>query len=427
MLVEVLRLSAVVAVAIVVGNLMAKIKLPAILGWLIAGIVFGPYLAQIVTLEITEELWFQIVAKVFECFAGVMIGREIVFKKIARSGKQIIGITLIQSIGTFLFVSLVFAVTFLIAKIPVYLAFVFGGIALATAPAPVLSIVNEYKTNGPVTRTLIPLAAIDDVIGVVIFFTTISVIGSVKGGASASVLATAGMILFPFAIGIAIGAAAGAILRKVKNRVVCFVLLLVGLLCSLGAGLCVDFFVFGSFRLNYLLIGMAYSATVANFVEEEKLNDMMRLYGPILNLSLVVVIVNLGMPLDYRLIAGAGVFTLIYILSRAIGKIGGAYAGGKLTKAEPSVTKYLGFTLLPHSGVSLVFTGIAVNTFSTIDAELAGIISGTIVAAAIINEIIAVIVAKAAFKKSGEIQCRPVAENLQDSAVTEEESAPNNE
>lgn len=427
MLVEVLRLSAVVAVAIVVGNLMAKIKLPAILGWLIAGIVFGPYLAQIVTLEITEALWFQIVAKVFECFAGVMIGREIVFKKIARSGKQIIGITLIQSIGTFLFVSLAFAVTFLIAKIPVYPAFVFGGIALATAPAPVLSIVNEYKTNGPVTRTLIPLAAIDDVIGVVIFFTTISVIGSVKGGASASVLATVGMIVFPFAIGIAIGAAAGAILRKVKNRIVCFVLLLVGLLCSLGAGLCVDFFVFGSFRLNYLLIGMAYSATVANFVEEEKLNGMMRLYEPILNLSLVVVIVNLGMPLDYRLIAGAGVFTLIYILSRAIGKIGGAYAGGKLTKAEPSVTKYLGFTLLPHSGVSLVFTGIAVNTFLAIDAELAGIISGTIVAAAIINEIIAVIVAKAAFKKSGEIQCRSVAENLQDSAVTEEESAPNNE
>lgn len=252
MLIEVLRFFAVVAVAIVVGNLVAKIKLPAILGWLIAGIVFGPYLAQIVTLEITEALWFQIVAKVFECFAGVMIGHEIVFKKIARSGKQIIGITLIQSIGTFLFVSLAFAVTFLIAKIPVYPAFVFGGIALATAPAPVLSIVNEYKTNGPVTRTLIPLAAIDDVIGVVIFFTTISVIGSVKGGASASVLATAGMIVFPFAIGIAIGAAAGAILRKVKNRVVCFVLLLVGLLCSLGAGLCVDFLVFGSFRLNYL-------------------------------------------------------------------------------------------------------------------------------------------------------------------------------
>ena len=115
-------------------------------------------------------------------------------------------------------------------------------------------------------------------------------------------------------------------------------------------------------------------------------------------------IVNLGMPLDYRLIAGAGLFTVVYILSRAVGKIGGAYIGGKLTKAEPSVTKYLGFTLLPHSGVSLVFTGIATTTLSSIDPSLASIVSGTIVAAAIINEIIAVIIAKYAFKKAGEIE-----------------------
>ena len=126
-------------------------------------------------------------------------------------------------------------------------------------------------------------------------------------------------------------------------------------------------------------------------------------YNPILNLSLVIVIVNLGMPLDYRLIAGAGLYTVIYILSRALGKIGGAYIGGKLTKADPKVTKYLGFTLLPHSGVSLIFTGIAVNTMATIDASLAAIISGTIVSAAIINEIIAVLLAKTAFKWAGDI------------------------
>lgn len=76
----------------------------------------------------------------------------------------------------------------------------------------------------------------------------------------------------------------------------------------------------------------------------------------------------------------------------------------KITKAEPTVTKYLGWTLLPHSGVSLVFTGIAVNTFLSIDGELAAILSGTIVAAAIINEVIAVMLAKVAFKKAGEIQ-----------------------
>ncbi|MGN0818585.1 MAG: potassium transporter, partial [Candidatus Coproplasma sp.] len=133
------------------------------------------------------------------------------------------------------------------------------------------------------------------------------------------------------------------------------------------------------------------------------LEGALKLYNPLLNLSLVIVIVNLGMPLDYRLIAGAGVFTAVYIISRAVGKIGGAYLGGKLTKAQPAVTKYLGFTLLPHSGVSLVFTGIAATTLSAFDPSLADIVSGTIVAAAIINEIIAVVVAKFAFKWAGEI------------------------
>lgn len=403
MLIEILRVFAILCVAMIVGKLVSKMKLPAILGWLMTGILFGPYLAQIVTLEMTESLWYKIFIKVFECFAGVMIGREIILKKIARSGKQIIGITFVQSIGTFLFVSLAFAITFFIAEIPVYLALVFGGIALATAPAPALSIVNEYKTRGPVTSTLIPLAAIDDVIGVVIFFTTISVIGAVKGGANASVWTTVGMVFLPFVIGIALGAAIGLMIRKIKNNIACFVLLLSGLLLSVAAGLCIDLFVFGSFGLNYLLIGMAYSAVIANLVSEEKLDHMMCLYAPVLNISLVVVIVNLGMPLDYRLIAGAGLFTVIYIVSRAIGKIGGAYLGGRITKAEPAVRKYLGLTLLPHSGVSLVFTGIAANTFSTIDPSLSAVLSGTIVAAAIINEIIAVILAKVAFKKSGEI------------------------
>ena len=148
---------------------------------------------------------------------------------------------------------------------------------------------------------------------------------------------------------------------------------------------------------------MAFSATVANILPDEKCKDILTLFHPLLTLSLAVVIVNLGIPLDYRLIAGAGLYTFIYIASRAAGKIGGAFVGGKITKADPKVTKYLGFTLLPHSGVSLVFTGIAVSTLNGIDASLASIVSGTIVAAAIIHEIIAVIVAKVAFRKAGEI------------------------
>lgn len=403
MMIQMLHIFAILCVAAIVGKLISKFKLPAILGWLITGIVFGPYLAEIVSLDIINTLWYKIFIKFFECFAGVMIGREIIFRKIASSGKQIIGITFVQSIGTFLFVSIIFSIIFFVTDVPIYLSFIFGGIALATAPAPALSIVNEYHTNGPVTRTLIPLAAIDDVIGVIVFFTVISIISGANSNAQTSVAAIVGIVCLPFVIGIFTGLCASFIMGKVRNKYFHFALLILFLCVSTMGGLLIDFFMYHSFRLNYLLIGMSFSATIVNIIPETRLEDTFKLYNPLLNLSLIIVIVNLGMPLDYRLIAGAGLFTVIYILSRAIGKIGGAYLGGKITKAEPTVTKYLGFTLLPHSGVSLVFTGIAVSTLTNIDASLASIVSGTIVAAAIINEIIAVIVAKFAFKWAGEI------------------------
>ena len=406
MIVSVLRVFAIVCVAFAVGRLVARVRLPAILGWLITGVVFGPYLAGVVSAEIVDAMWYKIAIKVFECFAGVMIGREILFKKLAKTGKQILGITFVQSIGTFLLVSLVFGVLLLCMGIPVYLAFLFGGIALATAPAPALSIVNEYHTRGPVTQTLIPLAAIDDIIGVVVFFTVISVVSAVKGAESVSVLVIVASVCMPFVIGIGVGLLAAVFIRKSRSKRGGFVLLLLFLGLSAAIGIGVDVFVFRAFRLNYILIGMAFSATLVNRIPEEKTAEILEPYAPVLNVSLVLVIVNLGMPLDYRLIAGAGLFTAVYILSRALGKIGGAYLGGKWTKAPDTVTRYLGFTLLPHSGVSLVFTGIAATTLSSIDPSLAAIVQGTIVAAAIINEVIAVVIAKYAFQWAGEIQTR---------------------
>lgn len=177
----------------------------------------------------SKAAWYKILIKFFECFAGVMIGREIIFKKIASSGKQIIGITFMQSIGTFLFVSLIFTIVFLITGTPIYLSFVFGGIALATAPAPALSIVNEYHTSGPVTKTLIPLAAIDDIIGVIVFFTVISIISGTNGSNSSSPFAVVGMVVFPFVIGILTGLLASFVIKKINTsrlKLACFVLFL---------------------------------------------------------------------------------------------------------------------------------------------------------------------------------------------------------
>lgn len=125
-------------------------------------------------------------------------------------------------------------------------------------------------------------------------------------------------------------------------------------------------------------------------------------FNPILGISMIIVILNLGAPLDYHLILGAGLFTFIYIVTRAFGKYFGAFFGASITNSPKTVRNYLGLTLLPHSGVSLVFTGIAVSVLAGPDPKSAEIIQGTIAAAAVVNEVIAVIVAKKGFEWAGE-------------------------
>src|SRR5574344_2040494 len=202
---QILGFLGILAIAYVFGQIISTIKMPAILGWLIVGIVFGPYLVGMVSQDFIDSNIYKIVIHIFEAFAGVMIGSEINIIQLKSSGKQLIITTLFQSLGTFLVVSLFFMVTFLIAGKPLYLAFIFGGIALATAPAPALSIVNQYKTDGPVTRTLIPMAALDDIVGVIVFFTVISIVSASLGGDSMSWWMVVLMVLLPFAIGISVG------------------------------------------------------------------------------------------------------------------------------------------------------------------------------------------------------------------------------
>ena len=135
-----------------------------------------------------------------------------------------------------------------------------------------------------------------------------------------------------------------------------------------------------------------------------KIAQITKDFNPILGIAMIIVILNLGAPLDYHAIYRAGVYTFVYIVVRAIGKYFGARLGAKATGLDENVQKYLGLTLLPHSGVSLVFTGIAVSVLSQNVRECVQIIQGTIAAAAVINEVIAVIVAKKGFELAGELK-----------------------
>ncbi|RHV88496.1 potassium transporter [Lachnospiraceae bacterium OF09-33XD] len=398
----ILRLAASFALAFAAGKLIAKLRLPSILGWLIAGMILGPHALALMSDELMSALWYQSFIHILECAVGLMIGTELVWRKIRKSGKAIVITTLTQSLCTFAVVSLGFGIGFYFMEIPVYLAFVFGGIALATAPAPALSIVREFKTRGPVTDTLIPMAALDDIVGCVVFFSTIAVIAGKLSAGKLPVYVIILVVALPLMIGGAVGAVAGWVLKKDRRPGTSLILLVVMILAASGAGF-IGNSLLPSPVLNFMLLGMAFSAVFSNMISEERLDMLMGKFNPILGVSLIFVILNLGAPLDYHLILGAGAFTAVYIAARACAKYFGAFAGAAATRSPRAVRNYLGLTLLPHSGVSLVFTGIAVSVLSGPVPECAAIVQGTIAAAAVINEVIAVFMAKKGFEWAGEL------------------------
>ena len=402
MLADVLRLLAAIMIAFAAGKLVARLKLPSILGWLIAGMIIGPHAVGLLSESVLDAPWFGVLESVFECLFGLMIGTELIWKRMKKAGPQILVTTITESLGTFLVVSLVFGVIFSFTGTPLYMAFLFGGIALATAPAPSLSVVSALKTDGPVTRTLIPMAALDDLVGALVFFLVVAFVSAHLSTANIPVLALILLVFLPVVIGAVTGFVAGKILRRTKTNESALAVMLGMLVLSAGIGFAINS-ALPAPLLNFMLIGMAYSAAFANMITETQLGGMMKVMNPIIGFAMIVVILNLAAPLDYHLVFGAGIYTAVYILARAAGKYSGAYLGAAVTHAPAAVKKYLGFTLLPHSGVSLVFTGIVVSVLEGPAPECASLIQGTIAAAAVINEIIAVFVAKKGFEWAGEL------------------------
>ncbi len=402
--ISILRVLAIVIIATLMGKLVSKLKLPAILGWLITGIVFGPYALNLMSNNIINSTSYYYISKLLECCVGIMFAKDLIFSKMKKYGKQIITITLYESIGTFAVVSIVFTLVFYFINVPLYLGIVFGGIALATAPAPSLSIVNEFKTKGPVTNTLIPLAILDDVVAIIVFFSInsyIAAMGSKSGASIFTVILTT--VIIPVIFGIIIGRIAAIIYNKNLNNKGLLIVTILTVFAAFVVCVLYDTFIIGERAGNYMLVGMALFTTVANCVGEEKITRIAYSAKDIVSNAFIIMILNLAAPLDYRLIFGAGALTAVYIISRGFGKYFSTYLGAAQSKANVNVKKYLGLALLPHSGVSLVFTGMAVTSLSGFDDSSATLIKGTIAAAAIINEIFAVIIAKKGFEWANEM------------------------
>ena len=160
MSIYVLRWICTLVFAFLMGKLITRLKMPSILGWLIVGMLLGPNALGLMPQKVMDSEWYKLIITWMQCAFGLMLGTELIWKKIKVYGKTLIVTTLTQSLGTFAFVSLMFAVVFYFTGVPLYLAVIFGGIALATAPAPALSIVQEFRTRGPVLSASRPELAV---------------------------------------------------------------------------------------------------------------------------------------------------------------------------------------------------------------------------------------------------------------------------
>lgn len=384
------------------GKLITKIKMPAIIGWLISGMILGPFGFGLIQETLLKTSWYQNIIIWTQCSFGLILGTELVWNRIRSYGKALVVTTLTQSLGTFIVVSIAFGIILWATNYPIWLSIAFGGIALATAPAPVLSIVKEFHTKGPVTDTLLPMAILDDIVGIIVFFTVNSYITSKVSGGDVPIYMIPIMILLPIGIGILTGIPSGKLLKKKTSKSETLIILIVGITATALIGMFLQK-ILKNININYMLMGVSYSTVFSNMLPEEQLNKAVGWFQPILAICLIATIVDLGSPLDYHLIIGAGAFTFVYMASRAFGKYFGARLGAKITDMPKTVQKYLGLTLLPHSGVSLVFTGVVSSVLAVPEPNLASLLKGTIAAAAVINEIIAVLIAKKGFELSGEI------------------------
>lgn len=390
-------------------RLMKLIGLPNVTGYLIIGIILGPCCLKIISQTDINGV-FDIITEVALAFIAFSIGVEFKISAFKRIGKNIFIITLSQALTTAVLVDVILitlALTTDIVELPV--AICLGAIATATAPAATLMVVRQYKARGPVTETLLPVVALDDAVGLMVFSVSIAI---AKVFASGTPLTFTAIVLEPLleiVLSLAIGAALGALLslsarifKSRANRLTsCIAVVLAGCGLTMIEGL----------TLSSLLVCMMIGAVYCNTFRQSDviMEQCDRWTTPLFILFFIVS----GASLDIFNIIHVGVVGVIYVLVRATGKYIGAMWGSAAVKAPRAVTKYLGLTLLPQAGVAI---GMAAICARSLPPELASAITTVVLCATLIYELAGPIITKLALSAAGEIEKKPKKQQPSDNA-----------
>jgi Kef-type K+ transport system membrane component KefB len=409
-------IAALIVLALVGGKLIELIKFPKVTGYILIGILIGPSVLGILSHDMVEK--FTLIRQIAIGFIGYTIGLELKFRKLKKTGKQVTIITLVQAAMTAVFVTLAIG-SYLSVTNGDYVwtyALILGAIATATAPGPIVAVVKNFRTKGPVTDVLLPLVALDDAIGIMLFAIMLS-LGTTLLGISGAVSVTAIILdpLLEIIISILIGLILGLILSfivKKFNRESDSMLLMITLgivFAGIGIGqvpIVMNFFgLHQSIYLSAILLPMTIGIVLTNQIDdayEHRLTKNTDLFSAPILLGFFTLA---GAELDLSALVTVGVVGAVYIVVRVLGKVFGAYTGARMSHAPPTVTKYLGFTLIPQAGVAIDMALTTELRFKElVGFEIIGSNIMTIVlAATVIYEVLGLIVVKSALSRAGEI------------------------
>jgi Kef-type K+ transport system membrane component KefB len=392
----IVNLGLIILAGLAFGRIFEYFKIPAITGYLVAGLFVGP-LTGIISLEDVSHL--TIVSDLALGFIAFQVGNELWFGKLKKSGSKIIIITIVQAVAT---TGIVIFVTQFFVSLPV--ALILGAIAAATSPAEIMMLNKKYKTKGELTDTILPVVGLDDAVGVILFGVLLSISMSLLGSGTTEIsfihLLKEPLIEIGVSIGLGLvlGVVSGIAVRNIStgsdrkekslNVVIITVLLTTGAAMLFGA--------------SPILTPMVAGTVVTNLINKECYvleEETIRFFVPPIMIAFFTLA---GAQLQFDVVIAAGVVGIVYILGRVVGKLAGAYLGASIVKSSATVKKYLGIGLLPQSGVAIGLSIATFNTVSTVSYEAASIIQNVILAAVLMFALTGPLLVKVAYFKAGE-------------------------
>lgn len=380
-------LGVIILAGLIFGRLVKLVKLPNVTGYLIAGLVIGPFVLKLVPENVVETL--SIIPDMALGFIAFTIGSSFKTSYFKRVGFTPIVIALTEGLGATLVVTLALKV----AGFDLQLALLLGAIASATAPAATIMVVKQYKAKGPLTETLLAVVALDDAVALIAFGFAVA-ITKMLSAASSSVWMSLLSPFYEVGVSLVVGAVLGFLFtiplkffKKDSNRIcitVGFVFLGIALADLLGG--------------SPLLLCMSMGAILCNVSKEaDKIMDMTDYVTPPLFVMFFVVS---GADLNLAILPTIGLVGVLYLFGRIAGKYLGAWLGATLMKAPPAVKKFLGPTLFPQAGVAIGLSLIA----ESVVPMYAATIRAVVLCATLIYEIFGAAIAKVALKAAGEIE-----------------------